>query len=198
MKKAAVLIGLIVFIAGMAVFAHSAEKKSGAPAATDCSKAVIPDTPVAGMMGKTAWKPVVVELRKTGSMEADGMKFDTYDLEFRSEESMFAKRTASVTFLVKKGKTLDGLTFRYLPNTEIRKQPLAVDGFPEVQAWDFRDREKDQEITFVSNKGGSLKLELGNASGKTLSGKINMCVPATKDSQCVAATVSGAFQATVK
>lgn len=159
---------------------------------------MIPDTPVAGMMGKTAWKPVIVELRKTGSMESDGMKFDTYALEFRSEETMFAKRTASVTFLVKKGKTPDGQTFRYLPNTETRKQPLAVDGFPEVQAWEFRDREKDLEITFVSNKGGSLKLEFGKASGKTISGKINLCVPATKDSQGVAATVSGTFQATMK
>lgn len=38
MKSASVVIGIIVFIAGLAVFAQAAEKKSAAAAVADCSR----------------------------------------------------------------------------------------------------------------------------------------------------------------
>ncbi len=159
------------------MIAFAAASPSGAQTApADCSVAAIPARPVMVSLAGTQFEPKSIKLQRSGGMKSD-KEYDTYSLAFRSVDDIFAPLESSVTFLVPKGRQPGGRTFRRLPTKETGKQPLAEPGVPEIQGWSLKQREPAIDLNHVLYIG-SLRLELGRRQGKTIAGKIYLCVAA--------------------
>jgi len=204
MKKTAIVLTFIISIIGYAANLHAGTAKGSGETVVDCSKEPIPDGSVEVSINGVAFKPTVVKLRKGGGLSSDGVKLDKFTLEFKNEDDMFARLSAEVSFLVPKGKNPDGKTFRRLPDTtpfpkvSTVKQPAAAEGLPEVQTWEMQDRDSGLKISSSFNGPGSLRIELGKRTGKTITGKIHICVPPGPDAGDKMSSVSGAFQAVLE
>ncbi len=198
MKKAVAVFSLFLLVIGLAAGADAGTAREDGGKKIDCSKGPIPAGSVEVSINGATFKPAVVKLRKGGGMSVDNVKLDSYHLEFKSEDDIFARLSAEVTFIIKKGKQPDGKTFRELPDTDIGKQPAAAEGLPEIQGWNLKDRDSGLDIASMFNHQASIRIELGKRSGKTITGKINLCVPPGPDAGDKMSTVSGTFQADIE
>ena len=169
----------------------------------DCSAATVPAQPVAVSVGGNKFAPKAVKLRNAGGMTYGDEAFDTYRLEFKSEDDFSPPLEGDVTVLVRKGQRLDGKVFRKLPVKETDKQPAPTQGLPEIQGWSLKDRPGRNDLSHVSYIA-SLRLEFGQSKGKTIGGKIYLCVakgqktifdpkPSKEDSSAI-----GTFEATIE
>ena len=204
MKNTAIALIFIISMIGLATISHAGAAKGSGGAVVDCSKGPIPAGPVEVSINGVAFKPAFVKLRRAGGLSSDGVELDKYTLEFMSEDDIFAKLSAEVSFLVPKGKKPDGRTFRRLPDTtpfpkvSNVKQPAAAEGLPEVQGWEMKDRDSGLTISSSFNGPGSLRVELGKRTGKTIPGKIHICVPPGPDAGKKMSSVSGTFEAVLE
>ncbi len=143
----------------------------------DCSKAAIPSTPVKAAIAGKSFEPKSIKLRRSGGMTSGDAQYDSYELSFRSADDIFAPLEASITVIVRKGQAIDGRVFRRLPTKETGTQPTAAPGLPENQGWSVKQREPAVGVSHVTHVG-SLRLEFGKRQGKTIAGKVYLCVPA--------------------
>lgn len=154
---------------------------AGAPAwaqtmPADCSAAAVPAQPVSVSIAGAAFAPKSIKLRKGGGITSGSDQFDGYTLSLRSEDDLSPPLEAEVKVILRKGQPIDGKVFRRLATKESDKQPSAMRGLPEVQAWSFRNRPAGVSVSFVEYVG-SVRLEFGRRQGKTIGGKIYLCVP---------------------
>ncbi len=153
-----------------------------------------------GNLGGVPFKPQVVKLSLNGSITEDGVKFETYELVFRSEKDIFARLSASVAVAVPGGKLPDGRTFRKLANTPTDRQPSVSEGLPEVQGWSIEDRESGFRRTSVFSEQGKLQVTFGKRQGKSIKGKISLIVPPGPDDKpnSKPSTLEGDFTAVIE
>ncbi len=187
----------------MALTAYCAAAGFAQTLPADCSAAAVPAQPVAVSIGSHKFAPKVVKLRNAGGMTYGDEPFDTYRLEFKSEDDFSPPLEADVTVLVRKGQRLDGKVFRKLPVKETDKQPAPTKGLPEIQGWSLKDRPARNDLSHASYIG-SLRLEFGQRKGNMIDGKIYLCVakgqktifdptPSKEDSSAI-----GTFQALIE
>ena len=170
----------------------------------DCSKAAAPKQPLEVSVGGVKFTPKSITLRDEGGMKVGDDEFDSYRLYLRSEDDFSPPLEAGVTFIVRKGARIEGKVFRKLPIKDSSKQPMvAKSDEVEVQGWQFRNRPAKTGSSHAELIG-SLRLELGQRQGTTISGNIYLCVakgqttifnrtPTPEDSYAV-----GTFQARVE
>ena len=142
----------------------------------DCSAAKPPAKPVEASIVGAKYAPSSVKLVVGGSMKSGDTELDMWRLALRSEDSVFAPLSVTVTVAVPKGQSLEGKVFRKLPVESTMDQPSVVKGLPEVQGWSYEDRKSGARGSHVKYLA-SLRLEFGRAEGKTLPGSIYLCVP---------------------
>lgn len=164
----------LAIVAALALATPCASFAQALPA--DCSAATVPAQPVAISIAGARFTPKSVKLVSAGGMATGDEKFDTYRLSFRNEDDLFAPMEAQVTVLLKQGQRVDGKTFRKLPTKDTGKQPSPTSGLPEVQGWSLKNKTANTDFSHVSYIA-SLRLEFGQRQGKTISGKIYLCVP---------------------
>jgi len=158
----------------------------------DCSKGAVPAGPVKGEAEGTAFVPTQAKLLDAGSMSQDDVSFTTYRLYLEKPEGDMDSATADVTFLVAKGKTPDGRTFRQVPG-EISAQPMAAEGLPEIQGWSFDDDATGGHVTSVFTEKSSLQLHFAKRAGGKIAGTIYLCSPGDKPYW-----IGGSFTAEIK
>ena len=166
-----------------------------APAAAmpaDCSKGPVPAGPVKGEAEGTAFVPTEAELRDAGYMKQDDVTFTTFRLYLKKPEGDMDSATADVTFLVPKGKTPDGRSFRQIPG-DISAQPMAAEGLPEIQGWSFDDDATGGHVTSVFTEKSSLQLHFAKRAGGKIAGTIYLCSPEDKPYW-----IGGSFTAEIK
>jgi hypothetical protein len=158
-------------------------------APADCSVGAIADTPVSGSVAGKPFVPkeITVHITKDG-MEANGAKFDKYELSILSDGIFNA---ASLNMLVPLNKKPDGRVFRVLPTRSIGGQPAATQGIPEVQGWDLALETAGVDTSFTQEIA-SIRVEWGVRKGDTIPGKIHFCVPGQQ------AEIAGSFTATFR
>jgi len=179
------LMAAFLLIAVPAV-AHAA----GLPA--DCSSAAIPSGPAKGSIADAAFVPSDVSVSVGESGIGDGHTYDAYAFLFDGQDKSGEAMSLSVTVIVPKGAAPDGKLFRMLPTDDTDKQPKAGPGAPEVQGWSLEYSAKNIDTDFIDTVG-SMRLELGRHAGKTLAGRIYLCVPNAGDS-----SLAGSFSATLQ
>ena len=170
----------------------------------DCSKAAAPKQPLEVSISGVKFAPKSVTLWSAGGMKVGDDEFDSYRLSLRSEDDLSPPLEADVTVIVRKGDRIDGKVFRKLPIKDSSRQPMvAKSDEVEVQGWQFRNRPGKTGFSHAELIG-SLRLELGQRQGTTISGNIHLCVakgqttifnstPTAEDSYAV-----GTFQARIE
>ena len=184
----------------LAVLAAMAPAGVAAELPADCSTAQPPAKPVEASVAGANYAPASVKLVAGGTMKSGDTEIEMWRLALRSEDSLFAPLSVTVTVAVPKGQSLEGKVFRKLPVKSTMDQPSVVKGLPEVQGWSYEDRKAGARGSHVKYLA-SLRLEFGKAEGKTVPGTIYLCVPKGQKSSfdktptAADSYAAGAFQA---
>ena len=172
----------------------------------DCSSAAAPKQPVEASILGTKFTPKAVTWRSMGRVKTESEEYDSYRLSLMSEEGgVSAPLEVGVTVIVPKGAKIEGKVFRRLATKDRARQPMASKSGSEVevQGWSFKNRPANADSDHTGHLA-SLRLELGQRKGDTISGNIYLCVargqttmfdktPTKEESYAV-----GAFQARVE
>lgn len=172
------------------VFASSATAlAAGMPA--DCSKGPVPAGPAKGVIDGAPFVPVSTELVTSSSVSQDGATLQDYALRFHKPEGGFDEAVAEVVVAVRGGKQVDGRTFHRVPGgTHV--QPMAMEGWPEVQHWEFKDDASGADVESMFLEEGSLQVTFAKRAGGKIAGTIYMCAPGDKPSW-----IGGSFTADI-
>ncbi len=165
---------------------------SAAAMPADCSRGPVPAGPAKGQIEGAAFAPVRAEFRTSAKVTQDGVTMQDYALSFHKPEGDFDEAAAEVIVAVRAGIQVDGRSFRAIPG-EIGAQPMAMEGWPEVQHWEFTDDATGAQVKSMFHKDGSLQVHFAKRAGGKIGGTIYMCVPGDKPSW-----IGGSFSAEIK
>jgi hypothetical protein len=152
-----------------------------------CLNASSVNAGVTGSLDGVSFTPAEIKIRKYMEIKEETGTFLTYKLEFFSKDR---QQVVDILLLFPSTKTLDGRFFFKVPDP--RPENFFDDqydydtsdtpyGLPPVQSWGMEDKDTGLLISHVREKQGWLKLKFGKKNSNSISGTIDMNVPASEE-----------------